>query len=147
MEIPGGTERMKDEAVEEDACRQVVDVVVDGQERSQDDVAAFHKQIGYGQPKQRTQEVPRRFANIHQVAGDEQEARHVEGKDHLLGVGVQMLEIYQMETDDKQDENPLQVVKFQYALHDILYVFATKVRKKVHSLSLVVHKYFLTLAS
>ena len=112
---------MQQEAVEEDGWSEVVDMLIDGQERSHIDVAALHYDIRYCQPKKCAQKILRRFADIHQIARNEQEARHVEGIHHMLGVRVQMLEIHQMETDDKQDEDPLQVVKFQYALHYIFF--------------------------
>ena len=81
-----------------------------GQERSHIDVSALHNDIRYEEPKECPQESLRHFVNIHQITRYEQEAGHVEGIYHLLDVRVELLEIHQMETDDKQDEDSLYII-------------------------------------
>ena len=106
---------MQQEAVEKDGRSEVVYVLVNGQQRSHHNVPALHYNIRYSEPKERPQEVLRRLADVHQVTRNEQEAGHVEGIYHLLGKGVKLLEVHQMETDDEQDKNTLQVVKLLYS--------------------------------
>ena len=64
-----------------------------------------------------SQELTRLLADIHQITRDEQKAGHVERINHLLDFRIKLLEIDQVETDDEQDENALQIVKFLDAFH------------------------------
>ena len=112
VQKPGRSERMKEQAVEEDGRREAVDVVVDGQKGSHHDVSALHEEVRHRQPQEGPQELARRLTDVHQVARHEKEARHVEAVHHLLDVGVQLLEPHQVETDDEQYEDALQKIQF-----------------------------------
>ena len=117
MQVPIKAKWMQEKAVEEICRSEVVDVLINGKNGGHVYEAALHNEVRHSKPKECPKEILRWLANVHQVTRDEQKARHMEGEHHLLDVGVQLLEINQMETDDKQYEDTLQEVEFLDSCH------------------------------
>ena len=92
----------------------MIDGLAHRKQGGHDDVAHLHHGVGQEEPPDVAPEAPRGEASLHQVAGEQQEAGHVEGIDHLLGVGVAVAYIYKVEGDHQQDEHPLEEIDLAY---------------------------------
>lgn len=103
---------MEQEFREEYHWGECADVVADGQNGGHNDVARLHDDIGNEEPQQCAGKGTHGLAYIHQIAGDKQKSRHVEGVDKILDVGVTVAEIGQVKGNHKKDEQTLQHVEF-----------------------------------
>lgn len=90
-----------------------------GQEVRHHRIARLHASIRDENPEEFLQKTPGVFVDIGQISGDNQEGGHVESIDYLLGIGVFVAYVYQVENNHQGDENTFQVVYlFDAGFHD-----------------------------
>ena len=111
MEIPVGTERVKQEFVEIHVKREVGHMVGYGQHGCSNDISALHDGIRYSHPQHGEKECLHWFCHVDKISTDKKESRHVECIDHLLGIGMKGFEVNKMERNDKKYEHTLQKVE------------------------------------
>ena len=112
MQVPIGPQRTDKQLVEKHQRRQLVNVFAYGQHRCHQRVPALHDQIGHEKPEDGTQKRTDIFLHLHQKARKNEENRHVERIDHLLGVRIGVTDMYQMEADHEHHHDALQVIQF-----------------------------------
>ena len=105
---------MEQQLVEENASGQMIDMFIDRQQRGHDGIATLHDQIGYDQSDYCEHKSTPLLTDVHQIARNNQEYWHVKGIYHLLGIGIEMLEIHQVEGNDQNDHHTLQIIQFLY---------------------------------
>ena len=86
-------------------------MVRDGEQGCRNDIRALHDGVWHGNPHHSDEELPPCFSHVDQIATYEQECRLVERIYHLLGLGVQVLEIDKVEGYHQQDEYTLEIVQ------------------------------------
>ena len=122
VEIPIRPERIQKELGKQKRQGEIVDVFAYGQHRGGEYIAAFHYGVGYEYPQDGTQEAAQRFSDIEQIAGDNEEAGHMEGIYHVLSVWVCVADIDEMERNHQQDEYAFHIVELFYSfLHLFLF--------------------------
>lgn len=121
VEIPIRPERIQKELGKQKRQGEIVDVFAYGQHRGSEHIAAFHYGVGYEYPQDGTQEAAQRFADIEQIAGDNEEAGHMEGIYHVLSVWVCVADIDEMERNHQQDEYAFHIVELFYSFLHLFY--------------------------
>ena len=86
------------------------------------DIAAFHHNIWNGIAEHRLDEVFTWFGNVHQIARDNQETRHVEGIYNPLGIRIRISDIDQMKGNHQYDEDAFQEIQFVNSLMHLGYL-------------------------
>ena len=85
-------------------------MLADGQQRGHHRIAALHDEIGDEIEQQGAQILIGRLLDIHQIAAYDQKDGHVEGIDHLLGIGIGIANEDQMKTDHQDNQQAFQIV-------------------------------------
>ena len=116
MQVPVGTDGVEEELVEQDARRKFGYPLAHGQQVGGHGITQLHTGVRDEYPQYLAPAFPQVFHRLGQVAGDEQEARHMEGIDYLFGVGIAVAYVHQVEGHHQQDEDTLQIVDFRNAL-------------------------------
>ena len=118
MQIPIRPQRVQEDFLQEHAPTQLIHPFAHGQPMRHRHIARLHAKIRHEYPPHLPPQLPPSFPGIGQVARQEQEPRHVERIDHLLGVRVTLFYIHQVEGHHQDNEDAAQEIYFrQTVLH------------------------------
>lgn len=110
MDVPVWPQWLHGEFTQKDEYVEPVDMLIDGQYRSQDDVEALHDDVGNKPPFHLLEEFGKWLVDMSQETRDDKEDRRSIEQKELLEPGVGLSQINQVYHDDVQDEHTLQKV-------------------------------------
>lgn len=110
MDVPVWPQWLHGEFAQKDEYVEPVDMLIDGQYRSQDDVETLHDDVGHKPPFHLLEEFGEGLVDMSQETRDDKEDRRSIEQKELLEPGVGLAQINQVYHDDVQDEHTLQKV-------------------------------------
>lgn len=110
MDVPVWSQWLHGEFAQKDEYVEPVDMLIDGQYRSQHDVETLHDDVGHKPPFHLLEEFGKWLVDMSQETRDDKEDRRSIEQKELLEPGVGLAQINQVYHDDVQDEHTLQKV-------------------------------------